>query len=477
MTAALLAAACGGDDARPPRSGSGTTGGDGGGAASGGAGPGGAAGSAATGGEAGIGGAAAGGGEAGAGATSSGGSGAAGSGGTDPGGTGGTAPAPVCGNDWREGTEQCDGPDFGGLRCVDYGFDHGSLMCESDCTVDASACNGVEDCTDGRDNDGDGYADCEDPDCVEACLDGCAAVSGVTLPARLDSTTFGHASNVDSSCAAETGSADVVYAVVAPRTGVLEASISANAALSVSVRTECGGGTELACDFTRASVPVTQGETYYVHVDGGRADTVGAFVLELYVATAQCGNGVRDPGEECDDGNTLPGDGCSQMCTIESDEGEDNDSIETADLYTGPYHGHITLGDVDYIAVVLLESNMSLLAETVDFGDGACDAGLQDSYLEVIAPDQTTVLGFNDDALNLCSRVMLSASTAFGRNLDAGTYYVRVSAPPDFPDETFPYRLFVHTDRCGNGIRTILEQCDDGNTVSGDGCDGSCRLE
>lgn len=31
-----------------------------------------------------------------------------------------------------------------------------------------------------------------------------------------------------------------------------------------------------------------------------------------------CGNGRRDVGEQCDDGNKLSGDGCSPSCTIES---------------------------------------------------------------------------------------------------------------------------------------------------------------
>ena len=30
---------------------------------------------------------------------------------------------------------------------------------------------------------------------------------------------------------------------------------------------------------------------------------------------ASCGDGNRDPGEECDDGNQMGGDGCSQNCT------------------------------------------------------------------------------------------------------------------------------------------------------------------
>src|SRR5262249_51290885 len=31
-----------------------------------------------------------------------------------------------------------------------------------------------------------------------------------------------------------------------------------------------------------------------------------------------CGNGIIDPGEQCDDGNTVSGDGCSNVCTIEA---------------------------------------------------------------------------------------------------------------------------------------------------------------
>jgi cysteine-rich repeat protein len=32
---------------------------------------------------------------------------------------------------------------------------------------------------------------------------------------------------------------------------------------------------------------------------------------------AACGNGLVDPGEECDDGNLIPGDGCDPLCHIE----------------------------------------------------------------------------------------------------------------------------------------------------------------
>ena len=31
----------------------------------------------------------------------------------------------------------------------------------------------------------------------------------------------------------------------------------------------------------------------------------------------QCGNGIQEPGEDCDDGNVLGGDGCSALCTLD----------------------------------------------------------------------------------------------------------------------------------------------------------------
>jgi cysteine-rich repeat protein len=64
---------------------------------------------------------------------------------------------------------------------------------------------------------------------------------------------------------------------------------------------------------------------------GGLVGTMGIAVspdgLDVYTASGNdgtvghfrrlCGNGRRDPGEECDDGNGRDGDGCSALCTIE----------------------------------------------------------------------------------------------------------------------------------------------------------------
>lgn len=44
---------------------------------------------------------------------------------------------------------------------------------------------------------------------------------------------------------------------------------------------------------------------------------LGTLVLAVSAPAATCGNGVREAGEACDDGNVLPFDGCSESCGFE----------------------------------------------------------------------------------------------------------------------------------------------------------------
>jgi len=46
-----------------------------------------------------------------------------------------------CGNGVREPGEECDGEDFNGLACADFGFDDGILVCAADCTLFTNACS------------------------------------------------------------------------------------------------------------------------------------------------------------------------------------------------------------------------------------------------------------------------------------------------------------------------------------------------
>lgn len=45
-----------------------------------------------------------------------------------------------CGNGILEDGEECDGNDFNGLECIDFGYTQGNLICTSNCDIDISNC-------------------------------------------------------------------------------------------------------------------------------------------------------------------------------------------------------------------------------------------------------------------------------------------------------------------------------------------------
>lgn len=51
----------------------------------------------------------------------------------------------VCGDGVREGDEECDGTDFGGLSCATFGFEMGDLSCNEVCLVSTVLCDGPGD--------------------------------------------------------------------------------------------------------------------------------------------------------------------------------------------------------------------------------------------------------------------------------------------------------------------------------------------
>jgi hypothetical protein len=132
--------------------GSGASGGDGGAVASGGDGGaavGGSGGGGASGGQGGVGGAPAG-----------------GSGGVAANGGGGSGGGGIinCGNGTIEVPEACDGTNLNGQSCELLGFAPGTLSCDGSCAFVTTLCAPSE-CTDGTDNDGDGFTDASDPGC------------------------------------------------------------------------------------------------------------------------------------------------------------------------------------------------------------------------------------------------------------------------------------------------------------------------
>jgi|GEM_PF-2065914 len=362
-------------------------------------------------------------------------------GGAGAGGAAGAAGAPaVCGDGVVEAGEDCDGAELDGADCVTVGFEAGELACAG-CAFDPSGCSGTERCYDGRDNDGDGDADCADADCTDACSSSCDAPPVLADPATVTGDTTGHDNALDAGCGAGAGLSgpEVVYRFVAGATGVLEARASSSAAeLVVALVDGCEPvTTELGCAWgSVATAPVTAGDEIHVLVDGFAAGDAGPFTLEIATRVTECGDGVLDVGEECDDAGTEAGDGCAPDCAVESSEQPRNDEASQPDPLATPYFGRIEpSGDEDWIAVEVPAGGGTLVATTRGFLPGDCASGDLDPYLELYDEAGATLVAENDDAVDLCA--VLEPPP-----LDEGTYLLRVTAATE-NTPTFPYVLEV----------------------------------
>jgi hypothetical protein len=178
--------------------------------------------------------------------------------------------------------EACDGSEFGGKDCSDFGLSGGNLLCNDHCAAVLTQCMPKESCSNKFDDDQDGSTDCEDDDCatIAACLDSCTGAIALNSPAIEYGSTIGLANTLTPSCHTSSGS-EVVYSFVAGADATFGVEIfSFLGPMALSVRSDCGlANTEIACSaaaaFTQAiEIEATQGTTYYVIVDAqsGQAD-------------------------------------------------------------------------------------------------------------------------------------------------------------------------------------------------------------
>jgi hypothetical protein len=304
--------------------------------------------------------------------------------------------------------------------------------------------SGAENCTDGSDNDGDGDIDCEDADCATACQSPCEGVVPLADPALVvNGDTSGHGNDGAASCGG--GGGQIIYQVTTAQAGFYDVRlISSSGNHSVSIRESCAdAGTELGCQNRVAppdaleilTLPVTQGQTFFVVVDSDGSD--GAYLISQAMSrVSECGDAITDPGEECDDGMSEGG-GCDDNCLIDATESEPNNTFGTADPHSEPFYGAISpAGDVDYIAVSG-GAGSYFIATIGDLGDGACTGFLMDTELAVIDTDGTTVLESDDDGgVGHCSEAVSGV-------LEGGTYFLRVNAKSGTTPATFGYALNV----------------------------------
>ncbi|MCA9610390.1 MAG: DUF4215 domain-containing protein [Myxococcales bacterium] len=244
-----------------------------------------------------------------------------------------------------------------------------------------------------------------------------------------------------------------------------------------------------------------------------------------------CGNGTLDGVEECDDGNTTDGDGCSGTCLVEGcgngrlDAGEDcddGDSDDTNGCTTAcsftcsadsdcadaePCNGDETCSDPGTGSSACNAGMM--LADGTDCGGGnvcsggscaavGCGDGTVSGSEQCDDGNSTNGDGCENDCTFTCSSDAdcddgntcngdetcsgagtTSSACNMGTPPAVGSVCDRGRTPPT--RDVCSARMTCVRSRCGDGIldtgATPPEECDDGNTTSGDGCSSTCQME
>ncbi len=226
-------------------------------------------------------------------------------------------------------------------------------------------------------------------------------------------------------------------------------------------------------------------------IDGFVADAAGVCGADMI--PPRCGDGVIDAGELCDDGNDSPGDGCSATCQFEScltaiyaenvvtsNVGSSNEALSSANnTWTNEFYQGL---DTRSTSNIVLDMNRLLPpGEVVELrvmrtaGDGTPtvfvgSGSTYGSYFNspasyTLSSTSGQVISYTVPAsgaryISLRANVGLMMSGASTARLDAVGACGATMVPP-----------------CGNAVLDAGEECDDGNTLSGDGCSAVCENE
>lgn len=220
------------------------------------------------------------------------------------------------------------------------------------------------------------------------------------------------------------------------------------------------------------------------------------FFLEYYgTAGGGCGDGIVQPPEECDDGNPFDGDGCSSSCLLEKDVGMVLHDLRMAHnlLFSKVQDlAHINKHEAFQIETKLIQQELiqSFASERCEelpllFAMQASDHpygklrevnALNNFWLSAIGED-LDAFGVSqsefDNAENLESQAETNANN---ENFISAAKLKCCAYNQLLTSEILSFDGDACS-TCGDGVRDLSEQCDDGNNVDGDGCSAICRKE
>ncbi|MBZ0231100.1 MAG: proprotein convertase P-domain-containing protein, partial [Deltaproteobacteria bacterium] len=481
----------------------------------------------------------------------------------------------TCGDGIPAGAEQCDdgcGPTTPGA--CDAADDNDG--CSATCTLECG--NGafnplVEECDDGNRTAGDGCS----PTCtfeVAACGPGedLVQIRSADVPKAIPDNT---AAGVDSLLTVPAGSQGAVRRVVVgigrldhTWDGDVTLSLVAPAGRSRDLVVRRGGSSDnfvrtrfddsAATAISAGSAPFTgsfrpeqsissltgfgaqaAAGTWRLHatdVSSGDTGTIRGWTLSLCVdPTGYCGNGAPDPGEDCDDGNTVDDDACSNTCQLADgcgdgniDAGEvcDDDNRVAGDGCSATCQLELACGAGEVPVMVTNESAAAITDDGVvntfpvtvptaggvrralvmisgithantahlDIGLGSPsgiirnlsdDNGSGASYAQTLF-DDTAAGAVTSGSSPFTGRFRPEASLSAARTVDLvntradGIWDLRVADDTAGTGGTFQswtLALCVAPGGyCGNGTVEPDEECDDGNAVNNDACSNLCAI-
>ncbi|MBN1610938.1 MAG: DUF4215 domain-containing protein [Polyangiaceae bacterium] len=377
---------------------------------------------------------------------------------------------------WRCSTDGCrpvcgDGKVLGGEECDDGDRSSGD-GCSAACTVEPFwDCHGQpSDCTSTIEC-GNGVLDpgeiCDPPSEDTGCLAGCKdfAAAAVT-PSECGNSVIEAGETCDPPGTGCSTQCQVLPGYVCPRPG------------TCMVLPVCGNGQKQvgeACDDGNddsgdgcADCEVTPGWTCF---------GVEPSVCEQWM----CQDGTRQRGEECDDGNDVEDDGCSPACTQE--EGWHCSTSGCAPicgdgLLAGDEEcddGDVDSGDGCSAACIeepffaCTRDEPSVCTSTIECGNGVLDPGekCEPPSVDGCSADCRSFVPEAPDP-PVCGNSRIEAGEtcdppAAGEGCDASC-----QVEPGFT--CFRPGVCFLTPECGDGVRGYGEACDDNNEIDADGC-------
>jgi len=210
-----------------------------------------------------------------------------------------------------------------------------------------------------------------------------------------------------------------------------------------------------------------------------------------------CGDGILERNEGCDDGNTISGDGCSRICQIENNyecKTPGQPCVNIAVCGNGHLTSDETCDDGNTVSGDGCSADCSTVEKgfqcrvpgkpcTPKCGDGTisgtetCDDGNTKSDDGCSATCHLEIGWMCSGTPSKCSKTTCGDGKKEGaESCDDGNTTPFDGCSEDCQIEPSCTAGSGCTSQCGDGI-VLGEGCDDGNAADGDGCSKDCKVE